>query len=61
MTHYRIYNPDTKEWYDADVPTPEIACAQYGLRPNKVYVFEDGKVVRMPSAERKRSAYFGGE
>ena len=60
MTHYKIYNPETKEWYDADVPSPEIACEIWGLRVNKVYVFENGKAVRTPSKERKRSAYFGG-
>ena len=61
MTHYCIYNPENKEWYDADAPDPEIACAMWGVYPNKVYVFENGKMIRKPSKERKRSVYFGGE
>lgn len=61
MTHYRIYNPETHEWCETEAPTPEIACAIYGLLPNKVHVFENGKLVRKPSKERKKSVYLGGE
>ena len=62
MTHYDIYNPENKEWFrNVEAPTPEIACAIYGVYPNRVYVFEDGKVVRMPSKGRKKSVYLGGE
>jgi len=61
MTHYDIYNPETAEWFrGVEAPTPEIACAKYGLRPNKVHVFEKGKLIRTPSKERKRSVYLGG-
>jgi len=60
MTQYRIYNPENKEWYDADVPSPEIACEIWGLRADKVYVFEKGKVIHTPSKERKKSVYLGG-
>ena len=57
-----VVNPENKEWTrGVEAPTPEIACAVWGVYPNSVYVFEDGKVVRMPSAVRKRSAYLGGE
>ena len=62
MTHYDIYNPENKEWTrGVEAPTPEIACAIYGVYPNRVYVFEEGKIVRKPSAERKKSVYLGGE
>ena len=61
MTQYKIYNPENKEWYEADAPDPEIACAIWGVYPNRVYVWEKGKLVRMPSAERKKSVYLGGE
>ena len=61
MTQYKIYNPEKKEWHEADAPTPEIACAMWGIYPNRVYVWEKGKVIRVPSAERKKSAYLGGE
>ena len=62
MTHYDIYDEANKEWYrNIEAPTPEVACAIYGLRPNKVYVFENGKLVRTPSKEREPSHYLGGE
>ena len=62
MTHYDIYNPENKEWFpNVEAPTPEIACAVWGVYPNRVYVFEDGKLVRKPSKGRKKSVYLGGE
>ena len=66
MPHYKIYVPDDKQWYEAEAPGVEEACAIYGVRSSDVYVYEVSgrkklKLISKPSAERKRSAYLGGE
>ena len=66
MPHFKIYNPFNKQWYEANVPGIEEACAIYGVRSSDVYVYEVSgrkklKLLSKPSAERKRSAYLGGE
>jgi len=65
VTQYRIYIPDDKEWCKAEAPGVEEACAIFGVRSSKVFVYEIGgknpKLVCKPSAEQKRSGYLGDE
>jgi len=66
MPNYRIYNPSNKQWCEANVPGIEEACAIYGVRSSKVFVYElvpgkKPKLVCTPSAEQERSGYLGDE
>lgn len=66
MTHYKIYDPNDKQWCEAEAPGIEEACAIYGVRSNRVFVYEivsgkAPKLVAKPSVEPERSVYLGGE